>query len=230
MVSPFSLLMAYPWGWCIRHGTNIVYQSSSADPSCFVYARIASLGAQSTYYSWACGQSNGDVSVLVTTTGGKAPSQSPTTNIRNPTTDILGSIFPSDSGQASPTSSPGSTSSSKGITLSMGAIIGLSLVGFVILSAAITMCLCCYRRTRGRTTQRIDNPPQPTHNQIPYMTTVGNNSNYTQSVAPSHPNYQPDRITRWQGSVPLGPPPTVAPPPPQSVLSGQTLFSNGGYR
>lgn len=75
-----------------------ILSCSSAAPSCFSYARSLSLGAESTYYSLACGQTSGTVLALQTSLGAKSPAA---------VTGASSTAF----GQASPTSSAGSSSS-----------------------------------------------------------------------------------------------------------------------
>lgn len=50
-----------------------ILSCSSAAPSCFSYARSLSLGAVSTYFSLACGQTSGTVLALQTFLGGNSP-------------------------------------------------------------------------------------------------------------------------------------------------------------
>lgn len=187
------------------------FPSSSANPSCFKYARVASLGALTTYYSWACGQSGGIMSALATPTGNGGggistkAQQNPTSLFTSPPTGVGTAPTDIPRGSGPGNSNPGKTS------LSTGAIVGISVVGLIALVVLLVFGYFCCRKRERKAAGRILHPPPPNPPYIP--TTYG------------YPNSERNPIPSWMSDIPPGAPPNAQPVPPASVFGGTTLYS-----
>ncbi|KAF6222007.1 hypothetical protein HO133_001975 [Letharia lupina] len=105
-----------------------ILSCSSAAPSCFSYARSLSLGAVSTYFSLACGQTSGTVLALQTFLGGNSPAAG----------TAASSTAPGQSSPFSTASNVGSSpTESSPSSLSAGEKAGIIVTS---VGVAVTMC------------------------------------------------------------------------------------------
>lgn len=152
-----------------------------------------SLGAVDTYYSYACGPSSSPTIVLalaVTTDAGGGGGAAATSQGPIQTTGIGGAGATVGETQV-PTSAAGQTPSntpSSGSSLSLAAIIAISVVAGLVVLALVSGIGCCMWRRHKRRTAEAKNPPRPEN--IPYV--------------PTNPAYS--TIGTWNNGVVNGPP------------------------
>ncbi|KAM3080718.1 hypothetical protein ACMFMG_005652 [Clarireedia jacksonii] len=177
------------------------YNSSAANPSCFLYAKSYSLGASSTWYSFACGQASTNVLVLasITRTGEKISSTSTNANANananaNPT--IFGGSPPTETSSTSSGQSPTTTSSSS--SNNIWKIIVAGAVGGVILIVVVVTAMCYLWQQRTLRIKKAVDPP-----------------------GPPTAEYQQSAVSNWVNEL------TPYPPPPAPSTAGRRTIYDG---
>jgi hypothetical protein len=192
--------------------------SSREAPYCAQYALSASLGADQTYYSLACGATSTTVLLLETATNGEKQTAAgyPTMDAGNPAveSDVSNALpgLPSIPNLSSPTgttsgrSSP-SASGSSDKPLSTRSIIVISVVGAGVLLVGFAVGWWCWRRRSKRNRDIID-PHKPFQ------------ANYQRTDAGT--------VRTWLTKIQPGGNPDVPPSVHGSVWGGPSM--NGGPR